>query len=79
MADPEELRQFKQYLAGKGKNYEDLDENKLLCWSETYDKFQVLQSQIPPQQAGKNFHFGAFQSILILIKNIFGFRNQYRY
>jgi hypothetical protein len=55
MANPEEeLRQFKQYLIGRGKNYENLDEDQLLRWSETFDRYKVLQSQIPAPQAGKH-------------------------
>ncbi len=52
MEDPEEeLRQFKQYLIGKGKKYEDLNEDQLLRWSETFDKYKALQSQTLASQA----------------------------
>ncbi len=58
MEDPEEeLRQFKQYLIGKGKKYEDLNEDQLLRWSETFDKYKALQSQTlaSQAQAGKDW------------------------
>ncbi len=55
MADPEEeLRQFKQYLIGKGERYEDLSKEERRSWAETFDKYKALQSQTPASQAGKD-------------------------
>ncbi len=51
MAEPQELTEFKQYLHGKGKNYDGMTDQQLVLWGEAFDKYKALQAQ--SSQAGK--------------------------
>ena len=48
------FKEFKEYLAESGEDYDKLSKEDKRAWKETFDKYKILkESQTSASQAGK--------------------------